>query len=259
MPPSADRRLLPDKVAVVTGGAAGIGRATAELFAREGAQVMVADLDTRAGHECVARIEQAGGRAAFIEADVGSMSAVESLISATVARCGRLDVIHSNAYHSAVGTATAITEDDWERTLDVSLKATWMLAHHGFPAMLAGGGGAMVITSSIHAVRGFARSTAYQAAKGGLVALTRALATDYGPEIRVNAVLPGPILTPGQRHTPRSWIEVTAGQTILGRFGRAEEVAQAVLFLASDMSSYVTGTSLVVDGGHSCAIQMPAL
>ena len=81
----------------------------------------------------------------------------------------------------------------------------------------------------------------------------------YGPEIRVNAVLPGPILTPGQRHTPRSWIEVTAGQTILGRFGRAEEVAQAVLFLASEMSSYVTGTSLVVDGGHSCAVQMPAL
>ena len=220
---------------------------------------MVADLDTGAGRECVARIERAGGAAAFIEADVGSMSAVENLISATMDRYGRLDVIHSNAYHSAVGTATAITEDDWGRTLDVSLKATWMLAHHGFPAMLAGGGGAMVITSSIHAVRGFARSTAYQAAKGGLVALTRALATDYGPEIRVNAVLPGPILTPGQRHTPRSWIEVTAGQTILGRFGRAEEVAQAVLFLASDMSSYVTGTSLVVDGGHSCAIQMPAL
>ena len=220
---------------------------------------MVADLDTRAGHECVARIERAGGSAAFTEADVGSMSAVENLISATVERYGRLDVIHSNAYHSAVGTATAITEDDWGRTLDVSLKATWMLAHHGFPAMLAGGGGTMVITSSIHAIRGFARSTAYQAAKGGLVALTRALATDYGPEIRVNAVLPGPILTPGQRHTPRSWIEVTAGQTILGRFGRAEEVAQAALFLASEMSSYVTGASLVVDGGHSCAIQMPAL
>ena len=244
---------------MVTGGAAGIGRATAQLFAREGAQVTIADIDTAAGREAAAQIEQAGGSAAFVETDVGSMSAVENLISVTVERCGRLDVIHSNAYHSAVGTATAIAEADWERTLDVSLKATWMLAHHGFPAMLAGGGGAMVITSSIHAIRGFARSTAYQAAKGGLVALTRALATDYGPEIRVNTVLPGPILTSGQRHTPQSWLEVTAGQTILGRFGRAEEVAQAVLFLASDMSSYVTGTSLVVDGGHSCAVQMPAL
>ena len=221
--------------------------------------MIIADVDAVAGHAAASQIEQAGGSAAFIETDVGSMSAVESLISATVERYGRLDVIHSNAYHSAVGTATAITEDDWGRTLDVSLKATWMLAHHGFPAMLANGGGAMVITSSIHAIRGFANSTAYQAAKGGLVALTRALATDYGPEIRVNAVLPGPILTPGQRNTPRSWIEVTAGQTILGRFGRAEEVAQAVLFLASDMSSYVTGTSLIVDGGHSCAIQMPEL
>ena len=244
---------------MVTGGATGIGRATAQLFAREGAQVTIADIDTAAGREAAAQIEQAGGSAAFVETDVGSMSAVENLISVTVERNGRLDVIHSNAYHSAVGTATAIAEADWERTLDVSLKATWMLAHHGFPAMLAGGGGAMVITSSIHAIRGFARSTAYQAAKGGLVALTRALATDYGPEIRVNTVLPGPILTSGQRHTPQSWLEVTAGQTILGRFGRAEEVAQAVLFLASDMSSYVTGTSLVVDGGHSCAVQMPAL
>ena len=259
MPPSADRHLLPGRVAVVTGGAAGIGLASAQLFAREGAQVIIADGDAAAGRAAAARIEQAVGSAQFIETDVGSVSAVAHLLSTTVERYGRLDVIHSNAYHSAVGTATAITEDDWERTLDVSLKATWMLAHHGFPAMLANGGGAMVITSSIHAIRGFARSTAYQAAKGGLVALTRALATDYGPEIRVNAVLPGPILTPGQRHTPRSWIEVTAGQTILGRFGRAEEVAQAVLFLASDMSSYVTGTSLVVDGGHSCAIQMPAL
>ena len=221
--------------------------------------MVIADVDAAAGNAAASQIEQAGGSAAFIETDVGSMSAVETVISATVERYGRLDVIHSNAYHSAVGTATAITEDDWGRTLDVSLKATWMLAHHGFPAMLANGGGAMVITSSIHAIRGFANSTAYQAAKGGLVALTRALATDYGPEIRVNAVLPGPILTPGQRHTPRSWIEVTAGQTILGRFGRAEEVAQAVLFLASEMSSYVTGTSLVVDGGHSCSIQMPSL
>ena len=116
---------------------------------------MIADIDAAAGSESAAQIEQAGGSAAFVETDVGSLRAVENLISATVERYGRLDVIHSNAYHSAVGTATSITEADWERTLDVSLKATWMLAHYGFPAMLATGGGAMVITSSIHAIRGF--------------------------------------------------------------------------------------------------------
>ena len=103
---------------------------------------MIADIDAAAGSESAAQIEQAGGSAAFVETDVGSLRAVENLISATVERYGRLDVIHSNAYHSAVGTATAITEADWERTLDVSLKATWMLAHYGFPAMLATGGGA---------------------------------------------------------------------------------------------------------------------
>ena len=221
--------------------------------------MVIADIDTAAGRELAAQIDEAGENAVFVATDVGSMAAVKGLISATVERFGRLDVIHSNAYHLAAGTATAIDEAGWTRTLDVCLKATWMLAHHGFPAMLANGGGAMVITSSIHAIRGFARSTAYQAAKGGLVALTRALATDYGPEIRVNAVLPGPILTRGQRNTPQSWLDVTAGQTILGRCGQPEEVAQAVLFLASDMSSYVTGESLVVDGGHSCAIQMPPL
>ena len=248
--------LLKNKVALITGAASGIGRATAELFGREGARVVVVDIDEPAGRETVRTIEQGAGEGIFVGGDVGLLGDVEAMVQAAIDRFGRLDIVHSNAAAFAMGQATAISEEDWDRTLNVCLKATWMLARCAFPHMLAQGAGVMVITGSVHALRGFADHTAYQAAKGGLLALTRALAADYAPDIRVNTVLPGAIdtgIAPFSTNAVGAKAELTCP---LRRNGRPEEIAQAVLFLASDMSSYMTGSHLLVDGGLGSIIQM---
>ena len=248
--------LLKNKVALITGASSGIGRATAELFAREGARVVVVDVNEPGGRETVRAIQQAAGEAIFVRGDVGLFGDVEAMVQAAIDDYGRLDIVHSNAAAFALGQATAISEDDWDRTLNVCLKATWMLARCAFPHMLAQGAGVMVITGSIHSLRGFAEHTAYQAAKGGLLALTRALAADYAPEIRVNAVLPGAIDT-GIAPFSANDVSVKAELNCpLERNGRPDEIAQAVLFLASDMSSYMTGSHLLVDGGLGSIIQM---
>ena len=248
--------LLKDKVALITGAASGIGRATAHLFAREGAKVVAVDINETAGLETVRTIHQAAGEAIFIRGDVGVLGEVEAMVQAGIDHFDRLDIVHSNAASYVMGQATAISEDDWDRTLNVCLKATWMLARSAFPHMLGQGAGALVITGSVHALRGFSDFTAYQAAKGGLLALTRALAADYAPEIRVNTVLPGAIETGIEERNTRGDRVKVAPLCPLKRNGRPEEIAQAALFLASDMSSYMTGSHLVVDGGLSSIIQM---
>ena len=250
--------LLKDKVALVTGAASGMGRATAQLFAREGARVVVADVNETGGQETVERIRQAAGDAIFVRADVGQMDQVQTLVQATLKRYGRLDVLHSNAAAYAMGSATEISEADWDRTLDVCLKATWMLAHHAVPSMLDQGGGVIVITGSNHAIRGYASYTAYQAAKGGLLALTRSLAADFAPTIRANAILPGAVVTDMWSHMSEEEVAEAAQRCPLKRNGRPEDIAQAALFLASDMSSYMTGTYLLVDGGFNSIIQLPS-
>jgi NAD(P)-dependent dehydrogenase (short-subunit alcohol dehydrogenase family) len=174
------------------------------------------------------------------------------------AHFGRLDVIHSNAAALVLGNAVEISEADWDWTLAVCLKATWMLAHFGVPAMLAGGGGAIVITGSVQGIRGYSNHTAYQAAKGGLMALTRAMAADFAPTIRVNAILPGLIMTALAASMTESQIAKHAQILPLKRNGQPEDIAQAALFLASDMSAYMTGTYLVVDGGQSSILQVPS-
>ena len=182
-----------------------------------------------------------------MEADVATMDGVRSMVDATVDRYGRLDIVHSNAYSNVMGTATEITEADWDRTLDLCLKATWMIAHCGFPVMLEHGGGAMVITASVHSIRGYLRHAAYDAAKGGLLGLMRGLAADYAPDIRVNAILPGAVPARAGENRPERYP--------LRRVGTPHDIAQAALFLASDMSSYMTGTYLVVDGGLTSIIE----
>lgn len=248
--------LLSGKTALVTGAASGIGRAAAQLFAQEGARVVVADINEEGGRETVENIRAASGEAFFMRTDVGKMEQVQAMVQAAFDRYERLDILHSNAAAYAMGSAEEISEADWDRTVDVCLKATWMIAHYVAPRMVAQGGGTIVITGSNHAIRGYPRYTAYQAAKGGLLALTRALAADYAPAIRVNTILPGPVETGLWADYTQEEKEEIAQSCPLKRNGRPEEIAQAALFLASDMSSYITGTYLIVDGGLSSIIDM---
>jgi len=187
---------------------------------------------------------------------VGTMKDVQNMEDTCFARFHRLDIIVSNAAAHVPGSATEIEEEDWDRVQAVSLKATWMIAKRAVPRMLEQGGGAIVITGSVHAVRGYAGYAAYQAAKGGLLALTRSLAADFAPSIRANTILPGAIVTglwDGISEAERARL---AAIPPLRRNGIPEDVAQAALFLASDMSSYITGTSLVVDGGLTSVIDV---
>ena len=248
---------LENKVALITGSASGIGRATAELFSRQGARVVVADINETGAAETVENIRKASGEAFFVKTDVGEMASVEAMIKVALDRYNRLDFVHSNAAAYVLGNATETSEEDWDRTLDVCLKATWMIARVALPHMLANGGGTFVITGSVHSIRGYPLHAAYQASKGGLLALTRSLAADYAPSIRVNAILPGAVETGLWSGFSESDRVKVAKMCPLRRNGQPEDVAQAALFLASDMSDYMTGTYLVVDGGLTSTIDMP--
>ena len=249
--------MLQDKVALITGAASGIGRASAQLFARQGAKVAAADISEAAGEETVQNIRAEGGDGIFVRTDVGVMDEIGALVEKTVAQYGRLDVIFSNAAAYSRGDAVEQDEAGWDRTLAVCLKASWMLAHFGAPHMLAGGGGAMVITGSVHTIRGYAGHAAYQASKGGLMSLTRAMAADFAPTIRVNCILPGAIMTGMSAHLVEEQRRKLAASIPLKRIGEPDDIAQAALFLASPMSAYITGTSILEDGGMTSIIEVP--
>jgi NAD(P)-dependent dehydrogenase (short-subunit alcohol dehydrogenase family) len=248
--------MLTGKVALITGAGSGIGRATAVLFARQGARIMVADINEPGGLETVSIIRNNSGDAQFVRTDVGKLEEVEKMVEACFSHFRRLDIVHSNAAAHVPGSATEISEEEWDRTQAVCLKATWMIAKCAVPRMLEQGGGVIVITGSVHSVRGYAGYAAYQAAKGGLLALTRSLAADYAPTIRVNVILPGAVVTGMWQGVSEAERGRLAAIAPLRRNGTPEDIAQAALFLASDMSTYVTGTSLVVDGGLTSIIDL---
>jgi NAD(P)-dependent dehydrogenase (short-subunit alcohol dehydrogenase family) len=237
------------KAALVTGAASGIGEATALLLAREGAGVAVADVDEERGEKVAARIRRQGGEAIFIRADVGRAAQVKRMIERTAKAFGRLDLIHNNAIWFRNGKATELEERDWDRTLDVGLKTIYLSAKYGVPVMNRTGGGVIINTASVHSLVGFAQHTAYDTAKAGILGLTRVLAIDYGPRVRVNAVLPGAILTPLWKGVSQRDRRRFAAMVPARRLGKPEDIAHAVLYLASDEASFVTGTTLVVDGG----------
>jgi NAD(P)-dependent dehydrogenase (short-subunit alcohol dehydrogenase family) len=242
------------KVALVTGGSAGIGRATALTFAATGARVVVADVNAEAGEDTARQVREAGGEAIFVKTDVASAAEVSTLIEKAVGTYGRLDYACNNAGIEGPQALTAdYSLEEWQRVIAINLTGVWLCMKYEIPEMLKQGGGAIVNMSSVAGVTGFRNIPAYVASKHGIVGLTRAAALEYAQAgIRVNAVCPGVIRTAMVERltggSPEAEAQFTALEP-LGRLGRPEEIAAAVVWLSSDAASFVTGHAMVVDGG----------
>jgi NAD(P)-dependent dehydrogenase (short-subunit alcohol dehydrogenase family) len=244
------------KVAVVTGAASGIGRATARALAAEGARVGIADVDEAGGERVAAGIREAGGDAFFRRTDVRSMADLEAVVAEAAGRQGRLDVLVNNAAVSVAGSAGEMSEEDWARVVDVNLTGVWRGMRVAIPRMLAQGGGSIVNLSSVQARVGFLGWAGYAASKGGIDALTRQAAVEYASRgIRVNAIVPGTIATEmnerimAESSDPDAVMANWVAMHPMGRVGQPEEVAAAIVFLACDDAAFVTGELLRVDGG----------
>ncbi len=247
---------LQGRVAIVTGAAMGIGKACAAALARAGASVVLADIDSAAGEAATEEVAAAGGAAQFVATDVTRMADMEALAVAAVARFGGIDILVNNAARAIGGKVDEIDEDSWTTVLSTNLTSVWRGMRVCVPEMKKRGGGAVVNMSSVQALTGFSGWAAYAAAKGGVNALTQQSAIDLAPhKIRVNAVAPGTIMTPlnekifREHPDPDALIRTWNEAHPLGRFGQPEEVAETVLFLASDRASFITGTIIRVDGG----------
>jgi NAD(P)-dependent dehydrogenase (short-subunit alcohol dehydrogenase family) len=248
---------LAGKVALVTGSASGIGRTTALAFAREGAKLIVADVDVDGGQQTTHMIKEHGGEATFVQADVSQATAVEAMINKAVETYGRLDCAHNNAGIGARPRALLheLPEESWDRVLAINLKGVWLCMKYELTLMLKQGGGTIVNTASIMGLVGsWSRSGAYNASKHGVVGLTKTAALEYAKAgIRVNAVCPGYIRTPLIEEALASHPEMEAqivARHPVGRMGRPEEIAEAVVWLCSEAASFVTGHTMTVDGGY---------
>jgi NAD(P)-dependent dehydrogenase (short-subunit alcohol dehydrogenase family) len=244
------------KVLFVTGGGAGIGRATALLFARDGARVAVVDMNEAAAQETVRLVEQQGGEAISFGVDISDGAKVAAAVAKTDERFGRIDVLFANAAAQINKLGVDTTEEDWDRVNDVNLRGTFLCCKHVIPIMQRQRSGCIVITSSGHAFYTYPKYAAYAATKAGLLGLTRALAIDYAPDgIRVNCLIPGATDTPmlrlhlNQVPDPKAEESRIIAKIPMGRLAQPEDVAKGVRFLASDDAAYVTGTWLAVDGG----------
>ncbi len=238
------------KVVIVTGAGSGIGKATARAFADEGALVVVSDIHELEGQQTVNEIRQAQGEAYFIKCDVSKDEEVKNLVERTLKKYGRLDCAYNNAgIEGTPSSTTECTSETWDRTINTNLKGVWLCMKYEIPAMLKSGKGSIVNCSSIAGLVGFESLPAYVASKHGVIGLTETAALEFAKKnIRVNAVCPGGIQTPMLERIPGE-DKIIAQQDPMGRIGRPEEIADSVLWLCSDKSSYVTGQAIAVDGG----------
>jgi NAD(P)-dependent dehydrogenase (short-subunit alcohol dehydrogenase family) len=254
---------LKDKVALITGGGSGIGREAALLFSTEGASVVVVDKDAEGGNQTVTMIKSSGGKAIFVSADVSKKSDAEKMVAAAEKEYHRLNILFNNAgiMHGDDDDAIKTEEEVWDLTMNINLKGVFLGCKYGIPALRRAGGGSIINTASFVAHLGAATpQVAYTASKGGVVSFTRELAVIHAREnIRVNALCPGPLKTEllmkflnTEEKKQRRLVHIP-----MGRFGEAREIAKAALFLASEESSYVTGTSFMVDGGITAAYVTP--
>jgi NAD(P)-dependent dehydrogenase (short-subunit alcohol dehydrogenase family) len=247
---------LKDRVALITGGTSGIGEATALLFAAEGAAVAITGRNESRGAAVVGRIGESGGAAIFIRADVSVAEDCQRAVEETIRAFGRVDILFNNAGVFYPQTALECSEREWDEQIDVNLKGTFLMSKFALAGMIARGSGVIVNNASGWGIVGGDHAVAYCASKGGVVLMTKAMAIDHGAQgIRVNCVCPGDVETPmlpaDAKMRGLKWEDYIAGCAVrpLGRVGTVEEIAKAVLFLASDDSSFMTGAALVVDGG----------
>jgi len=240
------------KVVIVTGGSSGIGRATAIAFAREGAKVVIAARRVNEGEETVKHIVDAGGEAVFIQTDVTQANEVKTLVDRTLEKYGRLDAAFNNAGSGKGVRLIDLTEDEWEQEIAVNLKSVWLCLKYQIPAMLKSGQGAIVNMGSQGAILGVPNYTAYGAAKGGAVALTRAAAAEYAAEgIRINAISPGAVETELWANAPAGMIEQVAAGIPMQRVGQPQDIAETVVWLCSDAAGFITGQNIAIDGGYT--------
>ena len=254
---------LDGKVALITGAASGMGKIAAQLFSREGARVVLADVTDEAGTSAAKEIQAVGGEAAYVHADVSKQSEVENAVRSAVQQFGSLNVLYNNAgiFPADDGSVTETSEHTWDRVMDINLKGVFLGCKYAIPAMIESGGGSIINVASFVALVGAATAQiAYTASKGGVLSMTREIAVEFARKgIRANALCPGPIETPLLAELLADPVrrERRLVHIPVGRFGQAQEIARAALFLASDESSFVTGATFVVDGGITAAYVTP--
>ena len=250
---------LAGRIAIVTGGTSGMGKGIAELFAEEGAKVIVGGRDVDRGAETVKEIVDKGGSAVFVTGDVKTIEANRALIDAAVETYGGVDILVPNAGLLGLASITELEPDLWHDTIATNLHAVYYLLHLGIPELLKRGGGTVVVNGSVAAFKVFPNHAAYCASKGALVALVRQVALEYGPSVRINLLCPGPVDTPlihasaSAFPNPDEIVRETAEGVPMKRLGTPLDIAKAALYLASDDSSWVTGSVLVIDGGKLCS------
>ncbi len=246
---------LEGKVALITGAGSGIGRATAVLFAQEGAKIAVADFVAEGGEETVSLIKNSGGEAIFIEADVRKSIDVQQMIRTTVDTFGKLDILHNNAGVNTICLLAEVAEEEWDRVLDTNLKGAFLGTRYALPVMLEQGGGIIINTASIMGFNAQANVSPYCVSKAAIIMLTKATSAEYAKQdIRANCICPGFIDTP----MTQPWESVVdIEKSPPGKYGQPEDVANAALYLASDDAGYVTGSAIVVDGGYAAEWVVP--